>query len=241
MTHPIRIWSNAFAPVPDTNLFSIQVPKEIWTEAMRNEGSRRKFLRIEHPQGLEDWVAPLGAPYTSETDSEDPLQNVYLPLWMIDAAHFIGDGEESTMEILGEDFFPEATHIVFRVLDSAFYNADVKQELERALSAMGVIRQHTTLQIPIQALGGYPVEVFVSKTEPANLVLCDGEEVSVEFEEPVDQIRPPTPEPPPLQSQRMISSSPEPEGFQPFQGQGRLLGGGTIPEWRRGLPPPPRR
>jgi len=254
MTHPIRIWSNAFAPSPDLNVFSIQVPKEIWSEAMRTEGSRRKFLRIEHPQCLDDWVAPLGDPYTVNGDNDDPIQNIYLPLWMIDAGHFSGEGDESTMEIMGEDSFPEATRIVFRVLDSAFYNADVKEELERALSLMGVIRQHTTLQIPVQALGGYPVEVFVSKTEPANLVLCDGEEVAVEFEEPVDQIRPPTPIPqlPPLFTEALDEgmlpppppvAPPVAQGFQAFQGQGRSLGGSNadIPEWRRGLPPPPRR
>jgi hypothetical protein len=249
MSHPIRIWSNAFAPSPDTNVFSIQVPKDIWSEAMCSEGSRRKFLRIEHPEGLEDWVAPLGAPYLQDNETDDPIQNVYLPLWMIDSAHFSGNGEESTMEVMGEDSFPEATRIVFRVIDSAFYNADVKEELERALSAMGVIRQHTTLQIPVQALGGFPIEVFVSKTEPANLVLCDGEEVAVEFEEPVDQIRPPTPIPelPPASTdftQTMIPASPprEPQRFHAFQGEGHRLGGSnaTIPEWRRGLPPPRR-
>lgn len=251
MTHPIRIWSNAFAPVANSNAFSVQVPRDIWSEALRSEGSRRKFLRIEHPHGLDDWVAPLGDPLSQSENNNDPIQNVYLPLWMIDSAHFSGDGEESTMEIMGEDSFPEATRIVFRVLDSAFYNADVKEELERALSLIGVIREHTTLQIPIQALGGYPVEVFVSKTEPANLVLCDGEEVAVEFEEPVDQIRPPTPIPElppiftgPLDDESMIPSPLSPPlGFQAFQGQGRSLGGSnaSIPEWRRGLPPPPRR
>ena len=252
MTHPIRIWSNAYSPTAQSNVFSIQVSNQIWREAMRSETSRRKFLRIEHPGGLEDWIAPLGEPIPQELQehNEHPLQNIYLPLWMIDAGHFTGDGDESTLEVIGDDSFPEATHIVFRVVDSAFYNADVKQELEQALSALGVIRQHTTLQIPIQALGGYTVEVFVSKTEPANLVLCDGEEVSVEFEEPIDQIRPPTPIPEPISDpfQYPMISEPPPQtqtlqGFQAFQGDGRLLGGSNaqMPEWRRNLPPPPRR
>ena len=221
---------------------------------MRNEGARRKFLRVEHPEGLDDWIAPIGHPVMGEEQGEKEIYDIFLPLWMIDAAHLSGEGEVSTMEILDEEHFPEATRIVFRVIDSAFYNADVKEELERALSSIGVIRKQSILQIPVQALGGYQVEVFVSETEPANIVLCDGEEVAVEFEEPVDQITPPRPltpipEPPPLLPNDLMVPSgflgpqPQPQGFQAFQGEGRLLGGSNvdIPEWRRGLPPPPRR
>jgi hypothetical protein len=132
------------------------------------------------------------------------------------------------------------------VIDSAIYNADIKEELEKALSSLGIVQEHSILQIPVAALGGYNVEVFVSKTEPANIVLCDGEEVAVEFEEPVDQIappRPPTPIPEPAAMLPSVFQQPQAQGFQAFQGEGRALGGSNvdIPEWRRGLPPPPRR
>jgi len=240
MEYPIRIWSNAYAPAPDTDPYSIQIDKHIWNEVMRQEGSRRKFLRIHHPSGLEDWFAPLGQPVPSSGD--DDLSNIYMPLWMLDVAHLDGEGEESTLEVVDEEYFPEATRIVFRVVDSAIYNADIKEELEKALSAIGVVREHTTLQIPIEALGGYKVEVFISKTEPANIVLCDGEEVAVEFEEPVDQIAPPPPRVPTPSPEPTVAFETEPQGFRAFSGEGRTLGGSndSIPEWRRGLPPPRR-
>ena len=222
---------------------------------MRRESGTRKFVKILHPSGLDDWIAPLGQPVEHPSSEEEVHSNVYIPLWMIDSAQLNGDGEETILEVIDDEYFPEATKIVFRVIDSAIYNADIKTELEQALSSLGVIREHTTLHIPVSALGGYPVEVFVSKTEPANLVLCHGEEVAVEFEEPVDQIAPPrpptpTPQPPPtLETDGMIPNGflsgnhqiPQ-VGFRPFQGEGRLLGGSNanIPEWRRGLPPPKR-
>lgn len=243
MEHPIRIWSKAYAPTPDTNTFSVQVDSELWRQAVQREGSRRKFLRIHHPDGLDGWFAPLGDPVPRE-ESDDPCFSIYMPLWMIDAGSFRGEGEESTLEVVDEEYFPEATRIVFRVVDSAFYNADIKEELEKALSAVGILREHMTLQIPIQSLDGYAVEVFISKTEPANLVLCQGEEVAVEFEEPVDQISPPPRLPTPTpEDVPMIVPLPQMQGFQAFQGQGQTLGGSNvqIPEWRRGLPPPPRR
>lgn len=253
MPHPIRILSSAYAPTASTDPFSIQVETPLWEQAMRQESGRRKFLRIEHPDGFDDWIAPIGEPVTCEDGTEgkhdDDCYNVFLPLWMIDTAKLQGTGDHAVAEIVTEDTFPEATRIVLRVIDSAFYNADVKEELERALSAIGVIRQHTTLQIPIQALDGYAVEVFISETEPANIVLCDGDEVAVEFEEPVDQIQPPRPptpipdQPSVLHSDTMIPDEPAGfTGFRPFQGQGHTLGGSNviIPEWRRDLGSPRR-
>ena len=254
MPHPIRIWSSAYAPNPQTDSFSIQVEKSLWEKAMREESGKRKFLRIEHPEGLDDWVAPIGEPVSCDIEAEqkddDVCYNVFLPLWMIDAAQMDGTGHQAVAEVVDEEFFPEATKIVLRVIDSAFYNADVKEELERALSAIGVIRQYTTLQIPIYALGNYTVEVFISETQPANIVLCDGEEVAVEFQEPVDQIRPPTPMPEipaALLTNTMVPDeflgSTQTTGFQPFQGQGHTLGSSNanIPEWRRDLGPPRRK
>ena len=252
MSHPICIWSKAYAPAPDTDTFSIQVDKSLWEDVMRQEGSRRKFLSIEHPEGLDSWIAPIGQPVQVDHGEDHPTtRNLYLPLWMIDAGQFRGEGEAAVVNIMDEEFFPEATKIVLRVIDSAFYNADIKEELERALSAMGVIREHTTLQIPVEALGGYAVEVFIAQTEPANVVLCDGEEVAVEFQEPVDQIappRPPTPIPEPvpvLSTDAMIPDTQESQitaGFRAFQGQGNIVGSSNahIPEWRRELGPPRR-
>ena len=248
MSYPIHIWSKAYASSIDADPFSIQVDKHIWEKLMQEEGSRRKFVRILHPSGLDDWIAPLGQPVEHLDTNQDTVHyKIYMPLWMIDAGQLHGEGEEAILEGIDEEYFPQATRIVFRVIDSAIYNADIKQELEQALSSLGVIREHTTLHIPVNALGGYPVEVFVSHTEPANIVLCDGEEVAVEFEEPVDQIappRPPTPIPAPVptfQTDGMIpettqtQTQTQTEGFQPFQGEGNILGGSNvnIPEWRR--------
>lgn len=257
MNFSVRIWSKAYAPSSDPDPFSIQVEKRLWERAMRDESSRRKFLRITHSSLEEPWIAPIGQPVTTDFEEaeskEEQRYDIFVPLWMIDTAHLGGEGDEATVEIMSEEYFPEASRIKLRVIDSAIYNSDIKDELEKALSAIGVIREHSTLQIPVSALGGYEVEVFVSETEPANIVLCDGEEVALEFEEPVDQIappRPPTPipQPPPmLQTDSMIPEAflgpSRAQGFRAFQGQGNIVGSSNaqIPDWRRELGPPKRR
>lgn len=213
---------------------------------MNDNHSGRAFLRIT--SNSRRWICPVGQPIQGQA-SDTAL---FLPQWMIESARFRGVGEECTVTVFTEEAFPEATKLVLRVIDSAFYNSDVKEELELALSSLGVVMNHSLLEIPIQALGGFHIEVFVANTEPADVVLCHGEEVILEFEEPVDQLhvpRPPTPIPqfPPLfiapgnGSEVVLHDMPsgEPTGFVPFQGEGRLLGGTnpSLPEWRKTCPP----
>ena len=242
MNKPMKLFSEAYCPTKLVNTFSAAVPESYWREIMNEYQSGRAFLRIESLG--KEWFCPVGQP-VAESDVENSL---FLPLWIVESAGFGGFGEDCMVTILTEEAFPEATKLVFRVIDSAFYNSEVKEELESALSSLGVIKKHSLLEIPIQNLGGYHVEVFVVDTEPAEIVLCDGEEVAVEFEEPVDQIqeqRPPTPIPAPpptlATSQNMIPDlhPTAASGFVPFQGEGRLLGGSNanLPEWRRGCPP----
>lgn len=245
MEFSTKLLSQTFLSDDELDTFSFQVSRALWERVIRSESEGRVFLRISNE--AKEWIAPLGQPISDYTDEE----YIYIPQWMLLASGFTGSGEEIHCEVMNTEAFPEATKLTLRVVDSAFYNSDVKEQLELSLSSIGVVRKHTTLQIPVTALGGYPVEIFVSATEPAELVLCQGEEVAVEFEEPVDHFEPPevqtrrpdTPPPCPLVYESLVPM----EAHQPilFPGAGQRLG--TLdssyqgPEWRRGLQPPPRR
>lgn len=240
----VRIWSKAYCPNGDTDPYTISVNRRMWERCMRDEEYNRIFLCLKNPLG-NDWFAPMGNPVDN---NDDDMDDIYVPLWMIDSGGLTGDGEIIQVDIMDREGFPEATRLVFRVIDSAFYSSEVKEELERALSSLGVIRRHTILRIPLSSLDGFNVDVFVSETEPANVVLCHGEEIPVEFEEPLDQISPPrVPTPPPI-LQNPVPSLPSmlPLQEQPskFIGQGYTLGSSSNqegPAWRRSLPPPPRK
>ena len=119
-------------------------------------------------------------------------------------------------------------------------NKLLKEELEKTLTAMGVVRSQSILQIPIESLSGFRVEVFITKTEPSDIVLCEGEEVIVEFEEPVDHYEPPQRPSTPIPTEEPMLLA---DQVTRFLGEGRRLGGcdAQIPEWRRNLPLPPRR
>jgi hypothetical protein len=249
MDFTVKLYSHDFCPSGETNPFHLIVDDSIWSKVYNDtEGGGRIFLRVFNEDGTKEWIAPMGGVVRSDHHQNED-RRVYMPFWMLDTAGFEGSGEVLKCSILTNEAFPEATKITLRVVDSAFYNSDVKEELEAALTHLGILRRHTTIQIPVQRLGDFPIELFVSELEPADCVLCDGDEVAVEFEEPVDHyeppVRPPTPIPQlPTQLEDLMLPPPEPSsnGFVAFQGQGNLVGTSNvnIPEWRRQLGPPRR-
>ena len=242
MEFDAALFSQAFLNSDQNDTFSVQASTELWKRIITSENSGRVFLRIR-TDTVKEWIVPLGQPILENTiiDTETETENLYLPLWMANAANLNACGENVHVEVMNTDAFPEATKIVLKVVDSAFYRADVKEQLESALTRIGIVRKHTTLEIPLDELDGFPVEVFVVSTEPADLVLCEGDEVAIEFEEPVDHYSPPPspiPRPP-------TPIPPETEFFEnsfqtQFPGKGQVLGSDPtiiIPEWRRGLRP----
>ena len=259
MDQHIRLYSLGFCPSGDQDHFSLSVEEPLCREAYNEiQDGGRVFLRITNEDESKELIAPMGNVvynHSIDNDTDTDHHKVYAPLWLLDGAGFGGTGEIVKYSILTNDAFPEATKITLRVVDSAMYSSDIKEELEIALTKLGVIRKHTVLQIPVEALGGFPVEVFVSQLEPAETVLCEGDEVALEFEEPVDHFEPPvvTPRPPtpipPLPAlltndsmlPHFVGEQQPNQGFVAFQGTGHTLGSldsenHSIPEWRRNLP-----
>lgn len=149
------------------------------------------------------------------------------------------------MEWYDQGAFPAATRIVLRPHDSAFFNSDIKAELERGLTRIGVVQRGTSVTIPIEHLGGYEVTFDVVETEPANLVLAEGDEVVLDFEEALDvppaAVPAATPAPAPAaeeKTEEMVEAAPsvEPPAGQRLGGAGpRLMPNGTRwNPWKHG-------
>lgn len=196
-----------------------------------NFGAKRLFARIKLGEGGGEAYCALGAPV-----AEEAAARLYCPVWLLDKLDTEGVGEEAEVTWLSEEAFPEATRIVLRPHDSAFYHADAKEELERELTRQGLVSQGDTIFLPVSALGGYCIALDVVLTEPANIVLAEGEEVAVEFEEALDavRLRSTAPAPPaaamPEPEQTMHSMLPE---QQPLTApappsSGNILGGAPV-------------
>ena len=183
----MELWSNLF--LSDEHAAAEWATATVDLTAWRrlqeeHEGAARLIGRVVWLD-REVYVA-LGAP-TYEGDAGGAGGNrMFLPPWMLEALRVDGSGEEVEVEWMSQEAFPEATKILLRPHDSAFYHADAKEELEAALTRLGVVKAGMTIQIPLQKLGGYEVPFDVVSCEPANVVLAEGDEVAIEFEEAVD-------------------------------------------------------
>lgn len=274
MEYNISIYSKEYSPSPDTDQYSIQVDDYLWNKEINNISvGNRKYLYIKN--GMKEWVSVMGSPVSlSLSNDEEPYNNttinrrtnrynIYMPLWMIDSSGLMGVGENATMLVLTEDAFPPISKVIFRVIDSTFYNSDVKSELEKALISLGVIRKNTTLKIPISSLDNFEVDVYVVDTEPADIVLCNSDEVETHFEEPVDYVEPVkqinknlipdtnilinTTEQKLNAIYGIEEEKSKEEVENKFKGEGVSLGYASssdvssIPEWRRNLGPPRQR
>lgn len=267
MEHTVALYSKVFLDSYDSNDWSnVAVDRSLWEEihriqtplfygaggALPNAPTHRYFMQIGSVE--EGCFVAIGNPVMN-SNAED--KKIYMSQWMLEQHGFQGEGESHEVKILTEEAFPNATKIVLRVVDSAFYNSDVKKELELALTRLGIVKKNQLLHIPIEALDNFVVDIYVSELEPANIVLCEGDEVVVEFEEPVDAfeskeeekeeeketspfavetavgLRPPTPVPSEFES--LLPTPPIMTG--------NVLGSdpSAIPEWRRGLAAPPQR
>jgi len=189
----------------------------------RREDSRRLFAKIDYEDKV--MYIALGS-YTECASTDSTLTRLILPRWALDVLSATGMGDLGVVTWLTEEAFPSATRIVLRPHDSAFYHSDAKEELEIALTRIGVLQKGQTILVPIHSLGDYPISFDVVDLEPANIVLADGEEVVIEFEAALDAVPEPIERPgTPIPDINFASMIPEPNPTM-ITG-GRRLGGTT--------------
>ena len=248
LKNPMELWSTAFLADESSGDSWATASLEIgeWRRITGDLGETgRLFAEIRAGNDGLPFCVAIGTPIQPPTHlpSEGGRQRIFLPPWMAQAAGCQGCGEEVTVEWYDQGAFPAATRIVLRPHDSAFFNSDIKAELERGLTRIGVVQRGTSVTIPIEQLGGYEVTFDVVCTEPANIVLAEGDEVVLDFEEALDAPAPPAalepePAPAPEPSEEMVTAAlqePEPAG-QRLGGAGpRLMPDGTRwNPWKHG-------
>lgn len=120
-------------------------------------------------------ICCIGAPHREDRE------HVYIPPWIMENLGLDIDGH-ITIEPFVEDI-PIATMIYLKPMDNAIYHTDIRECFERALDSFHVLEVGTMLSVCIDSLGGYPVQAYVDRLEPAAIVRLGGE-VGVEFIEP---------------------------------------------------------
>lgn len=199
--------------------------------------AKRIFAKIFTLYSEDAYYVALGSPvYDDMNFTNGNNKSIFLPQSILDTLRIQGSGEPVKVEWLTNEYFPEATRIVLRPHDSAFFHANAKEELERALTHMGVLQTGTTISVPLQMLGGFNVSLDVITLEPANIVLMEGDEVSIEFEKALDAMDEDLAEQ--KEEALEIVETVETAGIlddlstkpdEKFSGEGNTLGGATKP------------
>lgn len=217
-------WSPLFLS-EDTSGFdwaTCAVNPHIWRTITEAHDASRIIACVE--AGEKKVYVALGAPIIDTSESN--TDKLFLPGWILGALNLDGSGDPVQVTWMSQEAFPSATRIVLRPHDSAFHTVDAKEELEYALTRLGVLAQGNTIVIPISALGGYEIEFDIMVTEPAEIILADGDEVVMEFEPALDEVPSLSPSLSPLPQEDLDSPivTPDPETDIPLI-PGQVLGG----------------
>jgi hypothetical protein len=239
-----RLWAQAFAAEAASDLYTCLLEESEWRRIHESmPEAKRIFASIR--SGEKEIVCALGHPIRDEgAAATAAAATLYVPSWILETFGIEGMGDSATITWISEDYLPAATKIVLRPHDSAFYHADARDELEPVLTRYGCLEQGLTIPVPIEALGGYMIPFDVIRTEPANRVLMEGDEVALEFEEALDAAMaaplPPRPGTPvPLSPEQLdgpvvsVAAAAEPEGHR-LGGttRNRLADGRAWNPWR---------
>ena len=216
------IWSNTLL-LDEPAKTCCYVNESKWNEIYDlNNSAKRIFAKIT--VGQQSVICAVGQPVIN-ADIDITNSTLFVPVWAINKLKVDGVGEVANVEWCTEEYFPNATRILVRPQDYKFYESDVKEELEHALTQYGVLEVGTSIPIQIQALNGLEINFDVIHLEPATIVLMEGNEIAIEFEKSFN-------EPEAVKNTSMMDidfDSPMiPLGLPPVDG-GHVLGGTSVP------------
>jgi len=181
------VWSTVYLG-QDVEDYNCYLNENAWKRITNEIPTNRMFARVI--KGDKFWVCALGSPVRTEIDS---VNSIFIPQWMLGQIDCNGEGEELEVEWLPSEVFDESTKIVLQPHDTTFHCAEIQDILSYELTKLAVLQKDTTIKVKIQELD---VQFIVKSIEPASVVMCQGDEVTLEFEESIDEItRAPTPYP----------------------------------------------
>lgn len=193
------------------------IPKHLWSKWTRNQLEELLLVKIvankkEHTLHIHSY-------------HENSKDIIYIPSWC-----FSDFPLEVEMKRVSSP--PIATKITLQPLDTEVYHCDIAKAVSEHLSSWHILTEGTILTVPCEELGGFPVDIYVQKTEPETTVLLRGE-VPMELAEPIEKVieweKPPPPphleESIPEDFDQMLATTapPKAEGFVPFSGKGNKL------------------
>jgi hypothetical protein len=170
--------------------YNCYIDEKEWLRVTNDFESSRVFARIIN--GEKSWICALGSPICVENEDIKPL---FVPQWMLDQIEEDGSGSLLEVEWMPSDVFDNSEHIVLEPFDDISEIENIDEILQIELTKLGILQKNKIIHIEINEI---IIPFLVKNVSPASIVLCQGDEVSLEFyKEPI--VRTPTPIPPPIE------------------------------------------
>jgi hypothetical protein len=178
MTSIYSIYSIAYLEQEVSN-YNCYLDEKEWINVTSENPTIRLFARISN--NGKEWYVALGQPIKTNFNNNNNNKSLFVPNWMIDQISVFGDGDSFKVEWIPVEFFENSTHICLKMVDSHYESNTIDEELSIELTKIGILQSGTKIYINIPSLDNYTVIYEVIMLEPANIVLCEGDEVSLEF------------------------------------------------------------
>jgi len=167
----------------DVESYNCYVNEKVWKRITNDLMVNRIFIRINN--GTQSWICSLGEPIYTSFDSTN---HIYLPKWMIEQIGLEGVGENVEIDMFPSDIFDHSTKITLQPHKSINHIESIQDILSYEFTKLGVLKKDSTIVVNIDE----EMKFEVVGLEPASIVLCEGDEVVLEFVESLESLaRPP--------------------------------------------------
>jgi hypothetical protein len=192
--------------------YNCYLDEKEWLRVTNDFESSRVFARIIN--GEKSWICALGNPIS--IDSNEDIKPLFVPQWMLDNIEEDGSGSLLEVQWMPADVFDNSNHIVLEPFDDISGIENIDEILQIELTKLGILQKNKLIHIQIDKI---TILFLVKNISPASIVLCQGDEVSLEFYKEPSPVRAPTPIPAPVQELEP-SSFPSPSSkprFNPWR------------------------
>lgn len=155
--------------------YNCYIDEKEWLRITSELNSSRLFARIIN--GDKSWICALGNPI--RTGNPESFKQLFVPQWMLQQIHDDGVGEPLEVEWMSSDLFDNSRHIVLEPFTDISHIENIDELLQNQLTLLGILQKGTLIYIDYK---DNSVLLFLVKDLlPASVVLCEGDEVSLEF------------------------------------------------------------
>ena len=197
-----KIWSTAF--LDKVSSYTCYVNETEWVRLHNDFTTSKMFVKINN--GSSYWICALDSPIEKLPDN-----SIYVPMWMLEQINAFGMGEELAVEFMPTEAFDHSEQIVLECLTDHEDIYDIQELLSNELTKLAILQKGTMIHIWVDDL---EMLYTVISLAPASVVLCQGDEVYLEFKKTVSipTRRPDTPIPSPIE---FLKEEEEPVAFVP--------------------------